>query len=103
MVTARLIFEAAVGPRDNVLEVGCGPGYATAVVSRLANMVVALESDPDLARSATATLAEVGADNAVVVDGPLSEGHPAQAPYDAILFSGAVAEVPAAIGRRPRR
>jgi protein-L-isoaspartate(D-aspartate) O-methyltransferase len=94
---ARLIQLAAVGPRDVVLEVGCGTGYGSAILSRLAGSVVALECDADLAETAAATLSEMGCDNVAVVVGDLAAGHAAEAPYDAILFSGAVEVLPRAV------
>jgi protein-L-isoaspartate(D-aspartate) O-methyltransferase len=100
MVFARLLQLAELGREDTVLEIGCGTGYGTALLSRLAHAVVAVESDPRLAAEARARLAELGCENAAVVEGPLAEGYPGRAPYDAILFSGAVAEVPEAIGRQ---
>jgi protein-L-isoaspartate(D-aspartate) O-methyltransferase len=42
-------------------------------------------------------LAELAADNAVVVDGPLIEGYPKQGPYDVICIEGAVREIPKAL------
>ncbi|MEX0839266.1 MAG: protein-L-isoaspartate O-methyltransferase [Parvibaculum sp.] len=93
-VFAKLAQLAAVGPDDLVLDIGCGTGYSTAVLSRLAGTVVALESDSELAERAAATLADLGADNTVVVTGPLNEGYARQAPYDAIFFNGAIGVVP---------
>lgn len=97
MVFARLVQAAGILPGDVVLEIGCGCGYGTAVLSRLASTVVALESSAPLAGSAAAMLSAHGVDNAIVVDGRLAEGHPAQAPYDVIVFSGAIVDVPAGI------
>ncbi len=97
MVLARLLQTAAVHPEDVVLDVGCATGYSTAVLARLANTVVAVESDPELAAQATGTLAELGIDNAVVVEGSLREGYPKQAPYDVIFIGGAVPEIPRVI------
>lgn len=97
MIQAWLLEAAAVRPTDVVLDVGCGTGYSTALLSRLAATVVALESDPELAARAADNLRELGADNAVVVQGPLPAGYPEQAPYDLIVLGGAVAEVPAAL------
>jgi protein-L-isoaspartate(D-aspartate) O-methyltransferase len=93
-VFAKLAQLAAIGPDDLVLDVGCGTGYSTAVLSRLAGTVVALESDSELAERAAATLADLGADNTVVVTGPLNEGYARQAPYDAIFFNGAIGVIP---------
>jgi protein-L-isoaspartate(D-aspartate) O-methyltransferase len=79
------------------LDIGCATGYATAVLAQLAATVVALESDHHLAAEANSLLSELGIDNAVVVEGPLTEGYAKQAPYNVILLNGAVAEVPTRI------
>lgn len=100
MVFARLVQLAGVGPNDVVLDIGCGTGYSTAVLARLTNTVVALESDAELAAAATANLAELGIDNAVVVTAPLAEGYAKQAPYDVIFFNGAIPRIPDLISRQ---
>ncbi|HEV7368991.1 protein-L-isoaspartate O-methyltransferase [Arenibaculum sp.] len=97
MVLARLLQEAGVRRTDIALDIGCGTGYAAAILSRLAATVVAVEEDPELAARATEVLSELGADNAVVVEAPLTGGYADQAPYDVILIDGAVAEIPATI------
>ena len=100
MIFARLLQAAGVQPSDLVLDVGCGSGYSTAVLARLAEMVVALESDAELARLAGATLTELSVDNAVVLQGPLADGMAKQAPYDLIFIGGAVLRVPDALLRQ---
>jgi protein-L-isoaspartate(D-aspartate) O-methyltransferase len=97
MVLARLVQAAEIAPSDIVLEIGGATGYATAILARLAATVVALETDIDLAGQAARSLAEQAIDNVVSVEGSLTEGHPEQAPYNVILFNGAVAKVPGAI------
>lgn len=94
MPFARMLQAAAIEPDDVVLDVGCGTGYSTAVMARLANAVVALEEDEALARTATTTLSETGVSNAAVVTGPLTAGYPSEGPYDVIVLEGAVDEVP---------
>lgn len=100
LVLARLLVGAGIRPTDVVLNIGDATGYATAVVSKLAQTVVALESDPEWAVRAGQSLSDLGIDNAAVVQGALDQGYAAQAPYDVILFSGAVTEVPVAICRQ---
>ncbi len=97
MVFSRLAQALEIGSDDVVLDVGCANGYSSAVLARLASTVVALETDSGLAARASATLLELGIDNVVVVEGPLADGHAAQAPYDAILVGGMVSEVPRAL------
>jgi protein-L-isoaspartate(D-aspartate) O-methyltransferase len=97
MVLARMVQELAISSTDIVLDIGCGTGYSAAILSRLSATVVALESDEPLATRATSILAELAADNAVVVDGPLIEGYPKQGPYDVICIECAVREIPKAL------
>ena len=97
MVLARLVQEANVAADDVVLDIGCGTGYATAVISRLAGTVIALDVDGSLAGEAERALSAVGADNAIVVTGPLAEGYASQAPYDVMLLGGAVDHLPQAL------
>lgn len=94
---AKLVQLAAVTPNDFVLDIGAGSGYAAAVLSRLASSVVALESDAALAESAGSVLSELGYDNVAVVQGPLTAGYAAEAPYDVILLGGAVDTIPEAL------
>ena len=46
MVLAKLIQAAEIGAGDHVLDVGCGTGYSSAILARLAGSVVALEQEP---------------------------------------------------------
>jgi protein-L-isoaspartate(D-aspartate) O-methyltransferase len=94
MVFAKLIEAADVGPGDHVLDVGCGLGYSSAVLSRLAGSVVALEEDTTLASQAKAALTAAGASRVTVATGPLMAGWTVGAPYDFILLNGATEIVP---------
>jgi protein-L-isoaspartate(D-aspartate) O-methyltransferase len=94
---ALLIQLARVEPNERVLEIGSGTGYATAVLARLTGQVTAVECDAELAKTAQATLSSAGIANAKVIAGALAEGHPADAPYDAILLNGALVTPPAAL------
>ena len=97
MVLAKLITAARVGRGDRVLDVGCGTGYSSAVLARLAGSVVALEEDAGLARAAQETLAVIRA-SVEVVTGPLTAGWPAGGPYDVILLNGATEIAPETLG-----
>jgi protein-L-isoaspartate(D-aspartate) O-methyltransferase len=97
MVFGRLLQSAQVRRTDLVLDIGCGSGYSTAILSRLANMVVALECDRALARAAGTAIADLSIENALVVEGPLEQGWPAQAPYNLIVLGGAAERIPETI------
>ena len=94
---AKLLQLGAITKDHVVLEVGCGTGYASALLSLLAGSVVALESDPELAAKATKNLSELGYDNVAVVTGELAKGYPGEAPYDIIFINGAIEELPDAL------
>ena len=94
MVFARLIQEAQIGSDDAVLDIGCLTGYSSAVLSRLANVVICLEQNAEFVATANDLLVEQTADNAVVIEGNLQEGYAAQGPYDVIVLEGCVASVP---------
>jgi protein-L-isoaspartate(D-aspartate) O-methyltransferase len=83
---------ASIGPEDRVLDVGCGTGYSTAVLSALAAEVIGLEEDPTLAEAATESLR--GFANTEIVCGRLTEGVPEKAPFDVIFLNGAVENTP---------
>jgi protein-L-isoaspartate(D-aspartate) O-methyltransferase len=99
-VLARLIQAANVAADDRVLDVGCASGYSTAVLSRLAGTVVALEEDPKLAGLAKATLADLALANVRVRTGALTEGVPDEGPFDVILLNGSTGVVPATLIRQ---
>ena len=100
MVLAKMVQAAEVETSDHVLDVGCATGYSSALLSRLARSVVALEEDEALARLARENLKAVGAANVTVVTGPLTEGWPAAAPYDVIFVNGATEIVPQELARQ---
>jgi protein-L-isoaspartate(D-aspartate) O-methyltransferase len=95
MVLGRLLNEARPTAGDHALVVGAATGYAVAVLGSLVASVVALEEDPTLARRAAELLA--GDAGVTLVEGRLTEGWAAAAPYDLILVDGAVEQIPPAL------
>lgn len=91
---AKILDALDIQPDELVLDIGCGLGYSTAVVARLAEAVVAVEENADLATQAQSTLSTEGADNAAVIEGPLADGSAKHGPFDVILIEGAVETVP---------
>ncbi len=98
LVAARLVQAAMVEAKDTVLVVGAGVGYEAALLAQLARGVVALEDNPDLARIGRSALVDHRIGAVSYVEAPLLAGYRQRAPYDLILFAGAVAEIPAEIG-----
>ena len=100
MVLARLLQAAAPKPGDMALDIGCATGYSTAVLAQLAETVVGLEGERALMDAANRTLNALDVDNAVVVEGTLTAGYQKQAPYDVIVFQGAVSAIPDNVKRQ---
>jgi protein-L-isoaspartate(D-aspartate) O-methyltransferase len=79
---------------ERVLEVGTGSGYQAAVLGKMAAEVHSVEIIPELARSATSRLAELGCANVHVHTGDGSLGWPEAAPYAGILVTAAAPSAP---------
>jgi protein-L-isoaspartate(D-aspartate) O-methyltransferase len=94
---ARLLQAAQIERTDKVMIIGAGTGYEAALAAALARSVIALEEDPELARRVRAALVEHSIASVSVVEGPLPQGYRPRAPYDVVLFCGAVADVPSEI------
>jgi protein-L-isoaspartate(D-aspartate) O-methyltransferase len=93
---ARMVAALRLTGTENVLEVGTGLGFQTAILAMLARQVVSVERFDDLAEQARANLkAAVGLDRVRVVVGDGTLGVPAHAPYQAIVVSAASPHVPA--------
>jgi protein-L-isoaspartate(D-aspartate) O-methyltransferase len=93
-IVALMIEAAGIGPNDKVLEVGGGSGYASAVMSRIAREVVAIERQHDLVELARERLQALGYDNVRVVQGDGTRGCSDEAPFDAILAAASGSHVP---------
>jgi len=83
---------------ERVLDVGAGSGYASAVLSRLAAEVVAIEVHEELTASARAVLEDLGYDNVDLRTGDGTRGAPDRAPFDAISVAAmAAGDLPRAL------
>ncbi|MDE0521767.1 MAG: protein-L-isoaspartate O-methyltransferase [Boseongicola sp.] len=94
---AKLLQAADVQPDELVLDVGAGLGYSSALAACMAEAVIALEEDADLAREAERVLSEASADNVAVINGALADGASKHGPYDVMLIEGAVQDIPDAL------
>jgi protein-L-isoaspartate(D-aspartate) O-methyltransferase len=82
---------------QQVLEIGTGSGYQTAILARLSAHVVSIERHPGLAEAARHTLAAVGITNVEVHVADGTEGFAAGAPFDRILVTAGAPSVPQAL------
>ncbi|MEM1378365.1 MAG: protein-L-isoaspartate O-methyltransferase [Pseudomonadota bacterium] len=94
---AKMVQLAEIKKQDVILDIGCGLGYSSAVLSRLGAAVIALEVDDSLLGRAADLLATNGFDSVAVVPGLLENGYPDEGPYDVIFINGAVEELPSAL------
>ncbi len=93
-VEARLLQEAHVQRHERVLEIGAGSGFMAALLAHRAQSVITLECVPALARMAADNLKRAGVLNASVREMDGARGLASEAPFDVILLSGSVPEVP---------
>lgn len=96
-VEARLLQGLSVQKTDRVLEIGTGTGYMAALLAACAAEVVTVEQSAELAATAKANLKAAGVMNVTVEVGDGLNGWSAGAPYDVILVSGAMVDVPDAL------
>ena len=97
MVAARLLQATEIGRNDNALVVGAGVGYEAALISLLGRTVVALETDPELARQGRAALVEHRIATVNFIEDMQASGNRVRPPYEVVFFAGAVAEIPPTI------
>ncbi|MEO8858146.1 MAG: protein-L-isoaspartate O-methyltransferase [Burkholderiaceae bacterium] len=93
-VEARMLQDLNVQKHEKVLEIGAGSGYMAALLAHRAQRVISLELDPGLVTFARANLQRAGVHNAEVLHLDGSQEVPPEGPFDIILLSGSLAEVP---------
>lgn len=91
---ARMIEALAPGPEHNVLEVGTGSGYGTAILAEIARSVVSVERFQSLVIAARLRLENLGLANARIVMADGLALPPDAGPFDRIILHGALAELP---------
>lgn len=90
-------------PQHLVLEIGTGSGYQAAILGQIVERVVTVERFRTLAQAASERLKRLGYNNIDVVVGDGSAGYPPLAPYDRIMVTAAVEEVPPALFEQLRQ
>jgi protein-L-isoaspartate(D-aspartate) O-methyltransferase len=99
-VEARLLQDLAVQKHEKVLEIGAGSGYMAALLAHRAQQVTSLEIEPELVRMASENLQKAGVHNARVLEQDAAQAmtrSELSGPFDVIVLSGSVAEVPEAL------
>ncbi len=91
---AKLVDAAEIRSSDIVLDIACARGYSTAIMAKLADTVVGLETSEEAVDKATDLLNETDISNAAVVKGELKAGASEHGPFNVIFVNGAVTDVP---------
>ena len=93
-VEARFLQDADIKGTDKVLEVGTGSGYMAALLAHQAASVLSFELDAALAQQARTNLQAAGVHNVEVRQADGSQGAPSDGPFEVIMLSGSVPNVP---------
>lgn len=101
-IEARLLQELSVRKSDKVLEIGTGSGYMAALLAARAEHVVTIELRPEIAAIARDNLQRAGVGNVTVECADGIRGWTQRAPFDVIVLSGAVPQIPDAILKQLR-
>ena len=96
-VEARMLQDLEVRKHEKVLEIGTGSGYMAALLAHRAQRVISLEIEPELVMQARTHLQKTGIHNTEVIQADGAQGLAAHGPFDVIVLSGSVAEVPSAL------
>ncbi len=96
-IEARLLQALQLQATDKVLEVGTGSGFMASLLGASAAQVSTVEIRPEFIAPARAALRQINALNVSVHEGDGLIGLPGDAPFDAILVSGALHSVPKAL------
>ncbi|TYQ07234.1 UNVERIFIED_ORG: protein-L-isoaspartate(D-aspartate) O-methyltransferase [Zoogloea ramigera] len=96
-IEARLLQDVMVKKHESVLEIGTGSGYMAALLAYRARHVTTVEISPELKALAEQNLAANGVANVTVELGDGAQGWTNGAPFDVIVVSGSLPELPEAL------
>ena len=95
VVEGRVLQALALQPTDHVLEIGTGSGYLGACLATLSARLTSVEIHADFTVAATQRLRDAGIANATLVTGEAVNAWQPDELFDALVVTGAVAEIPA--------
>jgi protein-L-isoaspartate(D-aspartate) O-methyltransferase len=93
-IVALMTQELRLNPYCEVLEIGTGSGYQTAILCKLAKKVYTMERFAQLSESAQAVLGRLGIGNVEFCVGDGSCGWPEQSSFERIIITAAVPQMP---------
>lgn len=94
LVIAQMLQALRLNGTENILEIGTGTGYLTALLVHLGGYVYSLERIPQLAQRAADILNYLGYRRLDLHIGDGSQGLPDMAPFDVIVVSASVPRIP---------
>jgi protein-L-isoaspartate(D-aspartate) O-methyltransferase len=96
-IVAMMLEQLQAQPGERILEVGAGTGYNAGLLAHLvgeAGHVTTIDVDADIVDGARASLAAAGITNVTTVLGDGALGHTGNAPYDRIIATVGVWDLP---------
>jgi len=99
-IVALMTQELRLDSDCEVLEIGTGSGYQTAILSRLVKKVYTIEKLDQLSKSAQEILARLGIQNVEFYIGDGSFGWPVQRIFDRIIITAAAPKIPKPLGEQ---
>jgi protein-L-isoaspartate(D-aspartate) O-methyltransferase len=96
---ALMLDQLDLKPGHRVLEIGAGTGYNAALIAHIVGpdgLVVTVDLDDDLTEAAREHLAVAGYPQVIVHTGDGADGYQEQAPYDRIIATVALSDLPPA-------
>ena len=97
VIEGKILQAIQVKRSDKVLEVGAGSGYFAALMAAKADWVRTVDIEPAMVNMAHDNLKRYGVENVIVEEGDAICGWPSNAPYDLIVVSGGVPQIPEAL------
>ena len=94
VVEGRVLQALALQPTDHVLEIGTGSGYLSACLATLAARLTSVDIQPDFTAVAAQRLRDAGIVNVSLVTGEAVNAWQPGEQFDALVVTGAVAEIP---------
>ena len=96
-MVARMTELLELTPESRVLEIGTGSGYQTAILAHLVHHVCSVERIKSLQWHARRRLKQLDLHNVSTRHGDGWQGWQARAPFDAIIVTAALPEIPVAL------